>query len=357
MSKAREAARRVRRQAEPSANGHRHLRAFPVPESGDLRRLATIADLIRKGAEEKWLWPGYIQTEVVNFLSSRGGVGKTRFLCDLMRRVGSGLSWPDGQPITFPSDSRFLWVAADQQHNQLASIAKEFNLRQECLVLNDDVDDGWSGTCLDSQEDLSLLEASIHSARPIMVIIDTVSGSTNLDLATAEGARRYYEPLSRLARKYKTAVVAVTHLSRHGEELGLRVRERVRCGLRLELPDPNDKRLKLFVSKSTQAEPPALGVTIGKTGIEYDRSPPKDAWTVSQAVTKCAALLRKILIDGPRKKDELRKLAIKARHSTVIFGDAMKFLDLVEFDIEEDRRGKRGRKGKWVRLPKSESGE
>jgi hypothetical protein len=60
-----------------------------------------------------WLWPGWILGETLALISANAGVGKTRFVADLIRRVRHGEGWPDGTAMSLPADTGFIIVAAD----------------------------------------------------------------------------------------------------------------------------------------------------------------------------------------------------------------------------------------------------
>ena len=66
------------------------------------------------------------------------------------------------------------------------------------------------------------------------------------------------------------------HLSREGQALGRRTKGLTRTLIHLECPDPDQPaRLRLWVEKSFDVKPPALGVTMGEAGNEYDDDPPE----------------------------------------------------------------------------------
>src|SRR5262245_3093504 len=107
---------------------------------------ATAADLIKANAAIRWAWPGWLQMGVLNCLASFEGVGKTRLCADLARRIYHAKPWPDGRPPTFPVSSKVLWVAADNQHAELASLPGAFGFPPEALVLNTTTTDIYGGT-------------------------------------------------------------------------------------------------------------------------------------------------------------------------------------------------------------------
>ena len=81
-------------------------------------------------------------------------------------------------------------------------------------------------------------------------------------------------PLQDIAQRRQVVIALLLHLSRAGQPLGRRTKGLTRTLLHLECPDPDQPaRLRLWVEKSFDARPPALGVTIGEAGNEYDGNP------------------------------------------------------------------------------------
>src|SRR5262249_16888924 len=142
----------------PGRNGH----AQPPDEGDDEegKRDATAADLILANATIEWEWGNWIQRAVLNMLASEPGVGKTRFGADLLRRIHLGLPWPDGTLHNLKGRV-VLWVAADNQHAELASLPGQFGFPPEALVLNAPRKAPFGGTMLDDPEDLKDFEARI----------------------------------------------------------------------------------------------------------------------------------------------------------------------------------------------------
>src|SRR5262249_26311087 len=161
-------------------------------------QVATAADLIRINATTEWDWPGWIQSGVLNCLSSCEGHGKTRFAADLARRVYHGLPWPDGTPATLPKGSTTLWVPADNNHAELATLCRDFNIPPEALYLNASPKNPFGGTMLDSKEDLGALERRIELVRPALVIIDTMANATDRPMYRAEEAKKIFVPLQQI---------------------------------------------------------------------------------------------------------------------------------------------------------------
>lgn len=241
------------------------------PEDTD----ATAVDLIALQAQVRWAWTGWIQQGTITALASDPGVGKTRFCADLLRRIYLGLPWPDGSPATFPVGTRAIWIAADSQWAELATIPAEFGFAPEAIVLNGWRSNPYAGTNLDTVEDLAELERRIRRVQPGLVLVDTAGNATDRNTTRPEEAKQFFKPLAEIANRTGASVVLVTHLNKGGEALGRRIVGACRQVLKLEAPDPlQPNRRRLWVDKTNSKRPDALGVTMTDAGNEYDTSPP-----------------------------------------------------------------------------------
>jgi len=244
----------------------------------DAERDATAADLIAANAGTRWLWPQWIPLGVLTLLTAEPSTGKTRLGLDLTKRIALGMDWPDGQAMDL-GDRRpvVLWIPADSQHSELADAPQAFGFPPEAIVLNTSVGDLYGGTELQEEEQLAELERRINRQMPAMVLIDTVTNTSDAKSQDTADAKKQYKPLQEIAKRTGTAIVCVTHTNIAGKTLGRRADEKTRVTIRMECPDPENQpnRRKLVVALSRlSVYPPALGVTMGDDGNEYDGSPP-----------------------------------------------------------------------------------
>jgi hypothetical protein len=319
----------------------------PTPEI-DPEDVATIADLRRAGSEVRWAWDGWLPSGVLTALAAPAGTGKTRFCCDLLRRVRHGLPWPDGKPMTLPPDSLSLWVVADNHHDQLVDVAGRFGL-EDVVRINATRAEPYGGVSLETVDDYLALEGRIKAVRPSFVFIDTVGNATDKNLSRQEDAKSFYQPLQILARRYACALVCVTHLNASGQFLGRRVMEKVRVALKLE-QFKGEEKLRLDAPKSFTKKPAALGVTMGDGGNEYDDQPPEPPEDSSpfrpvpetQEDRDAADWLRIKLQTSPQRVSILRDLAQTDHMSSKTLYRAMKTVRAHEFE----RNGY-----KWWELP------
>jgi putative DNA primase/helicase len=247
-------------------------------EDDPANRDATVADLRRSLSDEAWLWPGWIPAGALTLLASDPGIGKTRFCFDLHRRLYNGYPWPDGTVTTNISDQpRFLWVVADDQYREMCEIPDAFGIPDECIFVNAMASDPFSGTSLQTAEELADLEERIARIRPTLVLIDTITNTSDAKSQDSSDAKKQYKPLQGIATRCQVPILCVTHLNSGGKVLGRRAVEKVRVVIQLEQPDPESQehRRKLWVSKTKALKPPALGITMGECGNEYDTKPPE----------------------------------------------------------------------------------
>ncbi len=252
------------------------------PDDLNPERDATAADLIAANAGTRWLWEGWIPVSVLTLLTAEPSTGKTRFGLDLTKRIANGTTWPDGKPVVLPEGmtNRVLWIPADHQHSELSDAPATFGFNAKCLVLNSTLADIYSGTDLQTEEQIADLENRIKRVRPAMVLIDTVTNTSDLKSQDTSDAKRQYKPLQEIAKRTGVAIVCVTHLNVAGKTLGRRADEKTRVTIRLECPDPvgQPNRRKMAVALSRlSVYPPALGITMGNDGNTYDDQPPTEA--------------------------------------------------------------------------------
>jgi hypothetical protein len=334
-----------------TGNGKAHpplVEKDPPPEEADATPkitaadVATLADLAKAGAEIRWLWPGWIQIGVLTALASEAGLGKTRFCADLLRRLRQGLPWPDGEKIALPdaSSATALWVVSDQNHDELVSLARDFGI-EDAIYVNALKTDPYSGVSLETAEDLGALGARIAAVKPRFVVVDTVGGATDKNLGRQEDARAFYAPLQVMARENACAFLCLTHLSATGQFLGRRVLEKVRTAIKMGRPDANDKRRCLELVKTNSRKPPALGVSMGDTGNEYDDNPPiapegeEAPQRSASAVDRCAQWLTGQLDGGAMKVHVLRTAAEAEGFSSKTIYGAKAHLGLEEFTADD----------------------
>lgn len=337
--------------ASPATQGlEKKERKLPTSPS----EVATIADLKAAGAKQRWLWPGWIQIGVPNILAANGGVGKSRLVMDLARRIRHQLPWPDGQPMELPADSQILVMMSDNAHDELVTGAEKFGV-EDTIRLNAHPDDPFGGTTFDEAMDYAEFEKRIELIKPCLVVIDTVGGSTDANLCVQEQAKQYFVPLQQIARRHSVPILCLAHLSSNGSVYGKRSSERVRTQIHMSAPDPEQvDRRRLWVEKSNSKKPEVLGVTMFDDRNEYDTSPPINPENVDAGFSRprkpkaspkldaCKAWLSDLLASMPRKISDLISLA---ENHPEKFAPAQLYKAMDAIEVERYEEGGR----KWVR--------
>src|SRR5262249_16277684 len=135
--------------------------------------------------------------------------------------------------------------------------------------------DAYAHTSLDSPETWKWLQDAVAGTRPAFVFIDTLTYATSLDLCEQRSVAKLKQPLVDLVQTYQCNVILLLHVSKEGQALGRRIRGITRTLLHLEAPDASKpERLRLWVEKSYNKRPPALGLSITSSGNQYDFEPP-----------------------------------------------------------------------------------
>jgi hypothetical protein len=240
--------------------------------------IPTLADAHAAGASKRWLWEGWLQADVVNGLVSKFGDGKTRLLAELIRRIRAGESWPDGQPMTLPADSNFLFVPLDWQHGELIDLAEKYEFPEAAVFINAAKDNPDGVSYIDTPEGVQALERRVEVLRPAFVVIDPMTAATtDKNLGRAEDATAIFGPLMRLARKHGIAVIASMHTNAQGGTYGRHGSGKWRVEVKLTKVqvDGLEERFRLEVTKSNSKFPAALGASQNDGGWVFDRDPPQ----------------------------------------------------------------------------------
>jgi hypothetical protein len=248
-----------------------------LPPQNAVARFATAADVRAVQTAAGSTWEGFIPSAKIVGIAGAEGTGKTRFGLDLCRRVchGAPSTWPDGQAITLPPKTPSLWLCADGHHDEITSTMADFGLPDEAVVFPAPPDDPFANVSLDDDDTWKWIEDAVATVRPWCLFIDTLTYATSRDLCEQGVIAKLKTPLVNLVQTYSVNVAMLLHLSKEGQALGRRIKGITRTLIHLEAPDPDrPERLRLWVEKTSSKRPPPLGVTITRTGNEYDTNPP-----------------------------------------------------------------------------------
>lgn len=307
---------------------------------------ATNDDLRKFDLGIKWVWKDWLQKATVNLLAAEGGMGKTRFVLDLCRRVHLGLPWPDGTPTeAWPHQFLAMWVAGDRNHGELLENSEKFGFGDR-ISYSGSKKDPLGGVTLNAPMDFATLYKRVKAARPMFLVIDTAGGATAFNMGKQEDARAFFVPLSDMALRLGICVIVITHLNGNKTVLGKRAEERVRTVIRMtaENREPATVR-RIEIQKSNSMFPEPLGMVLGETGNEYtDDAPPAPvpfggdpgAQERDQSagpptkVRECIDWLTDRLAERPLPVHELREEAEAKGMSAKVLYKAKTSLNLIE---------------------------
>ena len=100
-------------------------------------------------------------------------------------------------------------------------------------MLNTTIGNLYGGTELERDEDLKDLENRIIRQNPALVLIDTVTNTSDAKSQDTSDAKRQYKPLQEIAKRTGAAIVCITHTNLAGKTLGRRADEKTRITIRL----------------------------------------------------------------------------------------------------------------------------
>lgn len=319
---------------------------------------ATNEDMARLDISTRWVWKNWLQNGAVNLLAAEGGIGKTRFMADICRRLHTGSPWPDGS-ATAEFQGKFLamWVAGDRNHAELVTMSEAFGFGDR-ICYSGSRQFPMGDVSLNEPADFKKLYRRVKAAKPMFLVIDTAGGTTSLNMGKQEDAGRFFAPLCDLASNLGICVVVITHLNANKQTLGRRSEERVRCVIRMsaESKEPSTPR-RLEVVKSNGLYLNPLGMLLGETGNSYECPVPPSPEEVEKGTDggtkppkritapkrrECMDWLRVHLAQPMRVAQILKDVKLKG-YSTGLLYDAKDEMNVCEVLDEK--------KHKWWRLP------
>ena len=312
----------------------------PPPEGKPPRRFATCADIDRLRSSIPWAWELWLPAARISGIAAGEGVGKTLLALDLCRRAWNGEPWPDGQIMTFPPESCSIWLAADGQHDELAQALAVRDMPPEAIIFPTDWEDPYGGTSLDDPETLQALDEACRIHRPAFVVVDSLTYATQNDLSEQRVVSKLKDPLVNLAQTHQVVVLLLLHVSKEGQALGRRIKGVTRTLMHLENPDPTKSgKLRFRMEKSYAAKPPALGVTIGDRGNEYDADPPAapEPHKMGRPPVKlepCKRWLSDRLTPNPDRVMDIRTAAEKEGYSAGVLYRAKDAMGIEEYVLD-----------------------
>ena len=163
----------------------------------------------------EWILDSWLPRGMLTVLGAAPGVGKSFLGMDLVWRITSGQSFPDGRPAnTHAEVSSIIYVDAEaipQVINERA-IAYEIDRGRLYLMFPE------SGESIDFSEDkyrYQLIEM-VANIKPELVIIDSLSNIHNRGQNNVEDVRELLRFLSSLAQSFDIGLLLVHHIRKPG---------------------------------------------------------------------------------------------------------------------------------------------
>jgi hypothetical protein len=228
-----------------------------------------------------WIWPGRLARGKLTILAGDPGLGKSYLTHDVIARLSTGASWPDG--ATAPLGRALLLSAEDGLADTIRPRIDRPGgdaARVDVLVAV-----GLAGQqrtpCLAS--DLPQLEHALDRLRPDVVVIDPLSAYLGrTDSHKDAEVRGLLAPVVACAAKYGVAVLAVMHLTKAGTDRRAIHRAIGSIGFvgaaRLGLvvgKDPEDDTRVLLAGLKNNLGPkaPTLAFRIDDSGLVWEPDP------------------------------------------------------------------------------------
>ena len=110
------------------------------------------------------------------------------------------------------------------------------------VVLNTTIDNVYGGTALVTVTSLMTWRTGSNRWTPFgLVIIDTITNTSDAKSADTSDAKRQYKPLQDIAKRTGAGMICVTHTNLSGKTLGRRADEKTRVTIRLDLSRPGSQ--------------------------------------------------------------------------------------------------------------------
>lgn len=286
--------------------------AFVKPPALHLSDLGRIAQV-------NWLWERWIPHGCLTLVVGEGGVGKTWLVNYIIACAYGDRQWPDS---TTSKGYKTCLIETEhfrgEYHKRLASMGVKAD---EILSLpyppEGITEPDWFIPSLPN--DLhKLVEPTIATGGPWIVVVDSLAGAHELDENSAE-MRSLLQALSGVASKYDTAVIAAHHLRKKNPNAPAfqpvdmdRIRgsstiaQFARSIIGLS-QFTSDGPVRVEVIKSNYAKkPPAFGFYIEDDGFHLSETPPEAPRKETQ-VDKACDLLLALLRKRPMRVTKLQE--------------------------------------------------
>jgi len=201
---------------KPSKRSAREFQRPAAPTSATTASWRWLADVQREYVD--WLWQSRLARGTLCLWIGDGGLGKSRASNDLVARLTTGASWPDGEAATV--GNAIILSAEDSASYTIRPAIEAAGGDLGRVAILDAVQDA-SGVArtFNLGTDLAALEALLVATEASLVIIDPLSAyfGTALDSYRDTDVRSVLEPIVKLAERRHVAVLGVMHVGKGGD--------------------------------------------------------------------------------------------------------------------------------------------
>jgi hypothetical protein len=178
------------------------------------RRVADIA-----AVPVRWLWPGRVARGKVSMLAGHPGLGKSQLTAAIAAIVTTGGRWPVDGSKAERGNVVFLSAEddpADTIRPRLEAVGAD--LSRTYILDSTVIEDGSNHRALDLGADLARLGQTLDDIGDVaLVVIDPITAYLGeADSHKNAEVRALLAPLSDMAAKHGTAIVAVSHMNKAG---------------------------------------------------------------------------------------------------------------------------------------------
>jgi archaellum biogenesis ATPase FlaH len=201
----------------PGSNGSTH--GGTVPHAV----IVTMTDVEAKPVE--WYWWPYIAIGTICMLDGDPGIGKSLLMTQLAASSSIGDPLPDQQGVpTLPTGEAHSTLLLSTEDSLAHTLKPRLEAAgADCSKIH--VITGW----IDEQgqeraftlQHLPILEAAIQRYQPRLVVIDPITAYMGkVDIHRANEVQELLSQLTRLAEKYRCAIVCIRHPAKPGQSIG-----------------------------------------------------------------------------------------------------------------------------------------
>jgi putative DNA primase/helicase len=238
-----------------------------------LRRLADI-----ETRPVSWLWRGYVPANKITLIEGDPSLGKSLLVADLLARVTTSRTMPDGSASDLPAPASVLLLASEDDASD--------TLKPRLLAAGADLSRVylWEAVTTDQvtrmpllPEDLAQLASIINEIDAKMIVIDPLSSylSNRIDSWKDPDIRRALSPLAAMGNDLGVTIILLRHwnkspgtdlLYRGLGSIGFTAAARSVLAV-VRHPEDDNTRILFGLKSNLGPRPPALAFEIEQVGM------------------------------------------------------------------------------------------